>query len=413
MRLYKPTYKDKKGERKEVKKFWVEVIDRREKGYRKILRFPASESEGISKTIGNNIQKRIDCIASGEPSPTLIDYFQDYTPARLQDRLIEAGLLPARIKLSARPLLDYLPDFRDYVYQESKKNRTKKTTMGDTQARQTTARVRKLIKGCGFIVWKDVSAEKINEHIESRPDDMSQQTAHYYVQAFRRFAKWLFEQGCIDKAPKINSVSPARNYGIPFELKEFERLLEAARAGKTRYGLTGNQRYILYLLAVETGLRRDELKSLTAASIDLKSSCIFVKGGVDGATKNQDDAYQFFTPETGILLQEYIKGKMPNVRLFDIRNKSAEMIRADCNDAGIEVDKPNGKRLNFHSLRHTCGSYLATSGVSPREIMEIMRHKDINLTMHRYTHLLSGQKQKAVNKLPRFAKPKKKDERAG
>jgi integrase len=85
------------------------------------------------------------------------------------------------------------------------------------------------------------------------------------------------------------------------------------------------------------------------------------------------------------------------------------MIQIDCEAAGIEVEKPDGKRLNFHSLRHTCGSYLAAHGVAPKVVMEIMRHKDINLTMSRYSHLLAGQKQEAVNKLPRFGKADQKE----
>jgi len=206
----------------------------------------------------------------------LIDYFQNYTPKKLQDRLIKVGLLPERIKQADKPLLDYLPGFRQAIFQQSQKSRMKKSTTKDTQTRMTTSRVRKLIEGCGFVIWRDVSGEKVNEYIEGRPDGMSQQTAHFYVQAFRRFAGWMFRQGYIDKVPEINNVSTSRNYGRAFELDEFERLLEAAKTGPVSYGLTGYQRYILYLLACETGLRREELRSLTAASVDLENLCVFV-----------------------------------------------------------------------------------------------------------------------------------------
>jgi integrase len=405
MRLFKPIYKNKGGKHKEVKKFWIEVVDRRQKGFRKVLRFPASESESLSEKLGGKIQELIDYAAMDNPNPQLIDWLQNYAPKKLQDRLIEAGLLPPSVKDADRPLIDYLPDFQQAIFQESKKNKLKKSTTTDTQARTTTPRVRNLIEGCGFTTWRDVSSEKVNEYIERRPDGMSQQTAHFYVQSFRRFAKWMFEQGYINRVPKINSVSVPRNYGRAFELDEFERLLEATRTGPKRYGLTGYQRYILYLLACETGLRRGELRSLTVASIDFKNSCVFVKGGDSGATKNKDDAVQHFTSDTGDLLREYAQGKMPNVQLFPIHHKSSKMIQADCEAAGIEVENHKGK-LNFHSLRHTCGSYLAAHGVEPKLVMEIMRHKDINLTMSRYTHLLSGQKQNAVNKLPRFGKSK-------
>ncbi len=411
MRTFQPTFRNKKGDTQKVKKWWIEVVDRREKDFRKILRFPASESKSLSETIGSNIQRRIDCIASGEPSPKLIDYFQNCTPKKLQDKLIEVDLLPANTKEIDKPLLDYLPDFQKTIFQDSKKNRQKKTTTTDKQARAVTARVKRLIRDCEFTTWRSVSVEKVNDYIESRPGGMSQQTAHFYVQSFRRFAGWMVEQGYIDKAPKINNVPTSQNYGRAFELDEFERLLEAARTGPERYGLTGYQRYVLYLLAVETGLRRNELRSLTVAAVDLKNSCVFVKGGIDGATKNKDEAVQHFTPETGQILKEYIRGKMPNTQLFKIQNKSAEMIQADCEAAGVEVENHKGK-LNLHSCRHTCGSYLAASGVSPKVVMEIMRHHDINLTMSRYTHLLSGQKQAAINQLPRFGKPKAQEETA-
>lgn len=110
--------------------------------------------------------------------------------------------------------------------------------------------------------------------------------------------------------------------------------------------------------------------------------CFHQRGHIRGH-KKQDDAFQYFTPETGELLKEYIKGKMPNVKLFDIHDKSSKTVQADCKTAGIEIEN-NKNKLNFHSLRHTCGSYVAAQGMEPWTVMEIMRHKDINLTMSRY-----------------------------
>lgn len=97
-----------------------------------------------------------------------------------------------------------------------------------------TARVRKLIEGCEFITRSDVLAEKVDDYLDGRPDGMSQQTAHFYAQAFKRFCRWMFEQGYIERPPNIRSVSVARHYGRHFELDEFEALLEAARTGPER-----------------------------------------------------------------------------------------------------------------------------------------------------------------------------------
>ena len=40
------------------------------------------------------------------------------------------------------------------------------------------------------------------------------------------------------------------------------------------------------------------------------------------------------------------------------------------------------------------------SGVHPKVVQSIMRHKDINLTMSLYTHTLRGQESEAISKLP-------------
>ena len=421
MRLFKPIYKNKRGKYTEVKKYWIEVVDRREKAFRKVLRFPAFESKELSKKLGENIQELIDYATMNKPCPKLIEKIQNDADMKLQDRLIELDLLPTKEEKVENPLLDYLPDFQKSIYDESKRDIRKKLNTKDDMVKITCARVRKLIKGCGFVYWTDVTVDEINSYIESRPDGMSQQTAHFYIQAIKRFAKWMYENGYIDKplehqdekgkVKKIINVPTSKNKGRAFELEEFERLLKVTKNGSENYGLTGYQRYILYLLACETGLRRGELRSLTVASVDLKNSCVFVKGGISGATKNKDDAIQYFTPETRILLKEYIKGKMPNVQLFMIHKKSAKMIQDDCKKAKIEIHNHKGK-LNFHSLRHTCGSYLAAQGVEPKVIMETMRHKNIDLTMSRYAHLLSGQKKKAMHKFPRFGKEKSREKTA-
>jgi hypothetical protein len=119
----------------------------------------------------------------------LVGWFQDYAPKKLQERLAEIGLLTTRRTEAEKPLLDYLPDFKKAVFEKNKRDKKKKTSTADTSAKTVTARVRKLIEGCGFTTWSDVAEEAVNDYIERRPNEMSQQTAHFYVQVFRRFAK--------------------------------------------------------------------------------------------------------------------------------------------------------------------------------------------------------------------------------
>jgi integrase len=89
-------------------------------------------------------------------------------------------------------------------------------------------------------------------------------------------------------------------------------------------------------------------------------------------------------------------------KLFKIPDKSSKMIQADCKTAGIDVENGRGK-LKFHTLRHSCGTFLASKGVHPKVIQEIMRHKNINLTMSRYTHTLHNQVADAISKISEFS----------
>jgi hypothetical protein len=83
------------------------------------------------------------------------------------------------------------------------------------------------------------------------------------------------------------------------------------------------------------------------------------------------------------------------------------MLKKDLARAGIEYVDAAGRYADFHSLRHATGSLLAASGVQPKVAQSIMRHSDINLTMSRYTHTLTGQESEAVSKLSDFSLPSK------
>ena len=59
-----------------------------------------------------------------------------------------------------------------------------------------------------------------------------------------------------------------------------------------------------------------------------------------------------------------------------------------------------GEVLDFHSLRHTTGAWLALAGCHPKVIQTVMRHSSITLTMDAYGHLFPGQVADAIRKLP-------------
>ena len=58
-----------------------------------------------------------------------------------------------------------------------------------------------------------------------------------------------------------------------------------------------------------------------------------------------------------------------------------------------------GRTIDFHSLRHTCGAWLAMTGAHPQTVQQVMRHSTITLSMDTYGHLFPGQEADAVSRL--------------
>ncbi|HEV2128241.1 MAG TPA: tyrosine-type recombinase/integrase, partial [Thermomicrobiales bacterium] len=66
--------------------------------------------------------------------------------------------------------------------------------------------------------------------------------------------------------------------------------------------------------------------------------------------------------------------------------------RALLQAAGLE-------QRRFHDLRHSTGSFLASRGVHPRIIMEILGHSQVSTTMNTYTHVELGSMRDALDEL--------------
>ena len=60
------------------------------------------------------------------------------------------------------------------------------------------------------------------------------------------------------------------------------------------------------------------------------------------------------------------------------------------------------RRMNFHDMRHSTATLLLRAGVDLHRVQRILRHKDVNLTVGTYGHLLIEDLRSAVAALPEF-----------
>lgn len=188
--------------------------------------------------------------------------------ARLNDlrRAVErrqAGLADPYEQHRMRPLVDHLADFKAFLAAQE--------NTAD-HVGQLVKRAGWVCKGCGFERIDDLDATKVvmwlSEQRKSRKR-FSIQTSNFYQDAIKQFAAWLQRYDRIAKSPlmtlkRLNVKTDRRHDRRSISDDEFRRLVGAAANGPTVEGLAGENRAILYIVAAWTGLRRNELRSLTA-----------------------------------------------------------------------------------------------------------------------------------------------------
>jgi integrase len=200
---------------------------------------------------------------------------------------------------------------------------------------------------------------------------------------------------------------------------EWSYLRAAALTSGPREGMNPLERVVLYAVAIQTGLRSAELRSLTKADLFLAGEKPYVRCRAEN-TKNKQEARQYIQADVAEDLRRMVATKTPTARVFAMPDEwhVADMLRGDLTEARkawldelkhdfeavakrkesdfLAVANHEGETLDFHSLRHTCGSWLALQGVHPNIVKTVMRHSTITLTMDTYGHLLPDQHSEAI-----------------
>lgn len=162
-------------------------------------------------------------------------------------------------------------------------------------------------------------------------------------------------------------------------------------------------RAVVYLVLLETGLRRSELNQLVFGDFDLDSPnpCVHVRASITKTKKEASiplraeviKAIHLILPENVMPFEFIFRGKLPRI----------PTMKRDLAKAGILFKDESGRRIDLHSLRETFCTNLSATGVYPRVAMELMRHRDIRQTMKTYTDTARLPLVAAVAGLPKLS----------
>lgn len=224
-------------------------------------------------------------------------------------------------------------------------------------------------------------------------------TCGSYRDALVAFCKWLVKRKYMSSNP-LESWSEYDKTPLmkrrALTLEEIGALLKAAP----------KHRRLVYEVALSTGLRANELRSLRVGNLDTRAGGLRLEGTW---TKNRREDFQPLPQHLVERLVQESSGKAATAPLLKgINTHPARTFRRDCDKAGIAADAFGG-RADFHALRHTAITLAGECGATAKEMQTFARHSDPRLTMNTYAHVRQNRRSELANRLGQVIDFAKKD----
>ena len=211
-------------------------------------------------------------------------------------------------------------------------------------------------------------------------------------------------------AKLADSPSIRRTEVVPLQIQESRHFLQAVQ---------GDRLAALYTLAITTGLRQGEILGLCWTDINLTNGSITIRNSLQKhggryslvEPKSTKSRRTLVLPELAIVAIRAHKRRQLVERLR-MTGEPNEFDLVFTTRAGTPINRHNLTRdfqallrreglpkLRFHDLRHTAASLLLAENVQPRDIMEVLGHSQIGLTMNLYSHVMKPAMQNAADRM--------------
>lgn len=206
---------------------------------------------------------------------------------------------------------------------------------------------------------------------------------------YNKLAEWeIFDGKTPTSVIKMPKVENARiRYLTP---QEAGALLDLIKAKSTTW-------WRISLISLKTGMRLNEILSLTWSDLDLSARVIHVRFSKKKVRMTP-------MPLSIKSLFEDMPAGLPSALVFpSTTGEKSEQVSMSFKRAVEELEFNTGikdarQKVVFHTLRHTFASWLAMDGVPLYTISELMGHSTMEMTK-RYAHLCPDTKRTAVDKI--------------
>ena len=253
---------------------------------------------------------------------------------------------------------------------------------------------------CKSLKWSKVSDITSNSFIQWRSTDKrSPKTLNEFLSSISGFLDWMVKAGRLEKnvikdVERLSTKNRQTFKRRALTMDECSRLIEVV--GKSK---------ITYLLAIYTGLRRNELQQLKWDDVVFADDdrCFIVLR--PETTKNGDGG---IIPVHRMVAEELrLHRGIQRPKSDFVLNRIVPKIETHqrlLKKAGIPYVIDGNRRADFHALRHTYDTLMGNAGIPDSKRMLLMRHSDPKLTTQTYTDKNVIQLDEEVQSLPWIGK---------
>ena len=318
-----------------------------------------------------------------------------------------------------RPLTEHLADYERFLADK-----------GDSEKHisETMRSIRRVLVLCGANVAADLAGPAVMKVIgQLRESGSSPRTCNAYLTAVKGLTRWLWRhKRTVDDSlctlAHHNEEADRRHVRRELDAEEIGRILATVeRRTEPFHNLAGPDRAMVYRLALGTGFRANELRSLTPESFELNSPTPVVIVAAAYSKHRREDRQPIHRDLANVLRSwladkpagQPVFGRLPNGTARMLRGDLAAARRAWLDDAPTEgarkarektdflkYQNSAGEVADFHSTRHTYISGIVAGGASVKTAQELARHSDPKLTIGRYSHARHKDLVSALDSLP-------------
>ena len=209
---------------------------------------------------------------------------------------------------------------------------------------------------------------------------MSGKTQSNYADGLSAFCQYLVERGLLKENPiaglaDFNTTPMTQRRAMT--AGELTKFFDALENDPDRHV---QRRRLGYEVALASGLRKNELRSLVVADLNVKKCGLKLH---PEWTKNCKEGFQPLPRSLVEKLAESAQGKADTDPLVYVCVNAALMLDQDLERANIPKMAPGGK-LDFHALRVAYVTLLLESGIDAKTAQTLARHSNLALTMETY-----------------------------